>query len=209
MTNSPDHRVNGVKRIRNIGERVHKSGFRGYPGLTNTALKISEYIPKCKIYCEPFAGLGRTAKHAQAEQIILNDKSPYAFDYLTKHFNAQVTNLDFEQCVKLYDGPETVFLLDPPWTYSAYAENEKTFCDRKPKAYYDRILELLSDSKSHWFVCCEHRQNLSGYENYYSIIIQAHMSKNYGFGLAKTKVYSNKPFQRHHQMTLLAQGNEK
>ena len=56
-------------------EGVGIGHIRGYPGLVHTALVISEHIPKCKIYVEPFAGLGRTAKHAQAEQIILNDKS--------------------------------------------------------------------------------------------------------------------------------------
>src|SRR3990167_2464381 len=193
-----DYRIKGVKKLIVLGKRIHKSGFKGYPGLTNTALKIAEYIPKCVVYVEPFAGLGRVAKHIKSKIMVLNDKSEYACKENRNHFpNAFVESRDFEDCIKEWNGKDTFFLIDPPWTYYAYAENDKSFCDRLPKAYYDKILELLRNSPSHWFVCCEHRQNLSGYEKYYSMVIYAHNSKNYGFGLAKTKLYSNRPFTRY------------
>ena len=38
---------------------------KGYPGLDGMASFIAEYIPTCKIYCEPFAGSGTTLKMAK------------------------------------------------------------------------------------------------------------------------------------------------
>ena len=78
-----------------------KKRFGGYPGLALTALQISEYIQPCKIFVEPFAGLGRISRHVHAERYILNDKSEYALNFLKNHFTAEVTNLDFADCIRL------------------------------------------------------------------------------------------------------------
>ena len=73
--------------------------FGGYPGLAFSAFQISEYIPKCKIYVEPFAGLGRTVE-SKHDRVILNDKSDYAVNYLKSHFPfAEITQEDFEECI--------------------------------------------------------------------------------------------------------------
>lgn len=175
---------------------------RGYAGLVHTALAISEYIPKCKIYVEPFAGLGRTAKHAQAEQIILNDKSDYAFNYLSKHFNAQTTNLDFEEMFRLYDSKDTVFLIDPPWSKEEYEKGcrNRAFCDRTPKEYYDKIFEWLPKLKGDWFVCGK-KDNSRLKDKRWNHQLFRSKRKIMG-GNISTLVMSNKPFVRYHQETL-------
>lgn len=193
----------GIKAIKYIGKRVFKSNFRGYPGLTHTARRIAEYIPKCEIYVEPFAGLGRVAKHIKAETKVLNDKSEYAVNYLRKNFpNALIQNRDFERVIYDYKGPNTTFLIDPPWFNEVYNENELSYCDRKPNEYYDKIFELVHDSKSHWFVCCQWKKNLDKYGDFYSIIIHGPTHQKRFGGVPKTKVYSNKPFIRYHQRGL-------
>ena len=73
---------------------------KGYPGLDGTAEFIMPLIPSSKVYVEVFAGMGRTVEVDKHEEIILNDMSDYAFDYLTKRFNATVTQIDFEKCIK-------------------------------------------------------------------------------------------------------------
>lgn len=48
----------------------YANGFvGGYPGLTLTAKRIADYIPYCKLFVEPFAGLGRVSKKVKAEKI--------------------------------------------------------------------------------------------------------------------------------------------
>ena len=124
----------------------------GYAGLQFTASQIAAYIPNCKIYCEPFAGLGRVAKHVTADKYILNDKSEYAFNFLKSHFTAEITNLDFEECIKLHDSENTFFLFDPPWRKPIY-DNDKAFIDRTPKQYFQRLLEIVPNLKADWFIC--------------------------------------------------------
>ena len=176
---------------------------RGYAGLVHTALAISEYIPESKIYCEPFAGLGRTAKHAKAEQVILNDKSDYAFNYLKTHFNAVITNLDFEEMFRLYDGQDTVFLIDPPWSKSEYEKGcrNRAYCDRTPKEYYDKIFEWLPKLKAQWFLCGKKDNNRLKDPNYHHKLFVS-KRKIMGGNIA-TLVMSNKPFTRYHQKELL------
>lgn len=177
--------------------------IRGYPGLVHTSLMISEYITKCKLYVEPFAGLGRTAKHAQAEQIILNDKSEYAFNFLSKHFHAQITNLDFEEIFKLYDSAQTVFLIDPPWSKEEYKNGyrNRAFCDRTPAEYYDKIIQWLPKLKATWFVCDKKDNNRLRNPKYHHKLFQS--KRKIMGGNISTLVMSNKPFVRYHQDILL------
>jgi len=185
-----------------------KGHVRGYPGLVHTALMISEYIPKCQIYVEPFAGLGRTAKHAQAKQVILNDKSKYAFDFLSKNFTAQITHLDFEEMFRVYDGPETVFLIDPPWSKTEYENGcrNRAFCDRTPKEYYDKIFEWLPKLKATWFVCGKKDNSRLKDQKYHHKLFKS--KKKIMGGNISTLVMSNKPFQRYHQTTLQTKVNQ-
>ena len=92
-----------------------------YPGLTYTARQISLFFPKCKTYVECFAGLGRTAKYANCETMVLNDKSEYSNNYCKKKFpNAIVENMDFIETIKKYDSKDTFFLIDPVWRSDFY-----------------------------------------------------------------------------------------
>ena len=175
------------------------AGFGGYPGLKHTAKQISNHIPKCKIYVEPFAGLGRVAEHIKSDKIVLNDKSEYAIDYLTKHFNAKITNLDFEESISQYDSKDTFFLFDPPWHGSTYAINDKTFLDRKTIKYFQRLLEILPKVEGDWFICSSSYRNdfkLLEKTDYYKKIITS--AKNVLFGKkAKTMITSNKPIENY------------
>lgn len=176
----------------------------GYPRLYHNASKIAEYIPKCDMYCEPFAGLGTVAKHVKAEIKILNDKSEYAYQYLRKHFSTEmIRSLDFEHCIKAYDNPNTFFLFDPPWNNSIYGNNSKAYLDRDYREYYKKLFEMIPDLKGDWIMCgtndpwrcvlCEHNE-------YPKMEIT---TKNVIFGKDTTVILiSNKPFVRYNQKEL-------
>jgi len=191
-----------MKKIRDIGKCVFGPGRLdgGYPGLSSTAHQISYYIPKCKIYCEPFAGLGRVAKYVKADQIILNDKSEYAYNFLKSHFIAIVTNLDFEECIKLYDSPDTFFFNDPPWFEKLYDARTKAFCDRKPIEYYQKLLELVKRIRANYPICSDHKEKEIGQmltkSGYPALVIKSR--KKIMGGYAKTKMISNRPFKIQH-----------
>lgn len=181
---------------------------RGYPGLTHTALPISEYIPKCHVYVEPFAGLGRVAKFVDASMKILNDKSDYAFKYLQAHFpKAQVECDDFEFCINFFDGPNTFFLIDPPWSKTEYEEGcrERAFIDRTPKEYYDKIFELLPTLKGNWFVCGNKDNKRLLDQNYHNHLFKS--KKKIMGGNISTLVMSNRPFFRYNQECLTVEKN--
>lgn len=176
---------------------------RGYPGLAHTALMITEYIPKAKIYCEPFAGLGRTAKHVKANLLVLNDKSDYAYSFLKAHFVGLITQLDFEDMFRYYDGPDNVFLIDPPWSKSEYEKGckNRAFCDRTPRQYYDKIFEWLPKLESTWFVCGEKNNSLLKNSSYHKRLFTS--KKKIMGGNISTLVISNRPFKRYHQKELI------
>ena len=126
----------------------------GYPGLTHTAHLIAEYIPKCKIFVEPFAGLGRVHVHVNAEQYVLNDMSDTAIKHLKK-FQARVTQQDFVKCILENDSADTFFFLDPPWRFGIYEHNAGPFIDRKPLDYYEKFFELVPKLKGDWILCSD------------------------------------------------------
>ena len=132
----------------------------GYAGLFHTADKIVRYFPnEIDVYVEPFAGLGRTAKLINPKQMILNDKSDYALNYLRENFpNAIVTNMDYIDCIKQYDSSNTFFLIDPPYRKPIYTENTLPFCDRDPYKYYLELMELLPQIKGNWILCSDHNE---------------------------------------------------
>tara|TARA_R110002020_G_scaffold201824_3_gene404668 strand:+ start:400 stop:1086 length:687 start_codon:yes stop_codon:yes gene_type:complete len=101
-----------------------------YAGLTYTSKQISLFFPKCKIYVECFAGLGRTAKYANCDIMVLNDKSEYSNNYCKKKYpNAIVENMDFINTIKKYDSTDTFFLIDPVWRTDFY-DGSITFTDK-------------------------------------------------------------------------------
>ena len=160
--------------------------------------KIVSYFPKLKTYVEPFAGLARTAEYIKDMDIILNDKSEYSLNYLRDNFkHAQVTEMDFMECILTFDSKDTLFFIDPPWTTSVYKENDLPFCDRKAFQYYDQLLEVLPNIKGVWFLASSlkgsgaTRMRKAGYP------LKEIISDNKPiFGLhAKTLLMSNIPFE--------------
>ena len=121
-----------------------------YPGLSFNGKIISDYFPVSKRYVEPFSGLARTAKYARAPEIILNDMSDYANKICKKkHPSATITHQDFADCIKRWDGPDTFFLIDPPWKLEYYRdENEINKLNGKPvkkssHSIYDGVKRIL------------------------------------------------------------------
>mgnify|MGYP003141822005 CR=1 FL=1 len=103
-----------------VGQQKTIKGM-SYPGLFFTASQIGAHFPKCRIYCEPFSGLARTAKYARCEIMVLNDMGKYANECCKKNFSkAIITHEDFMACIKKWDSKDTFFLIDPPWDNSYY-----------------------------------------------------------------------------------------
>ena len=175
--------------------------FGGYAGLKHTAKQICEYIPKCKLYVEPFAGLGRTAQYVESDRFVLNDKSEYAFEFLTKNFNAEITNLDFDKCMRLYDSKDTFFLFDPPWRFTCYDSHSQAFCDRTPIEYYSKVLKFVKECKGDFIICSavdEHEikkilSQRAKFRGYHSKIVESEKKVIFG-KKARTLIVSNKPF---------------
>jgi len=171
----------------------------GYPGLTSTAFLIAHYIPKCKIYCEPLAGLGRVAKHVEAEKYILNDMSEYAVKHLRSSFpTALVTQEDFAKAIERYDTKETFFFIDPPWGKTDYVNNAKTFCDRGVGDYYSELKIITKKIKGDWIIAGRAeggaRSTLSVYfADSPTKVIQS--PKKINGHRAKVKLVSNNPFK--------------
>ena len=182
----------------------------GYSGLKNTAKQIIEYIPKSKIYVEPFAGLGRTVE-SKHDRVILNDKSDYAVNYLKSHFPyAEVTQEDFEECILKWDSEDTFFLIDPPWRTPIY-DNDKSFIDRTPKKYYQKIMQILPTLKGDWIVCsslAERGLNKILSKSGYPMIDIKGTWLICGKPVT-LKMISNKPFiKKHSLITLTMRSNE-
>ena len=188
--------------------------LKGYPGLTYTSHLVAEFIPKCRRYIEPFAGLGRVAKHVNADFKVLNDKSDFACDYNKKHFTARITKDDFEKCMLAWNFEDSFYFIDPPWRYNIYENNKGPFCDRKPIKYYERIFELLPIIKGDWILCSDKAEQeinkicsrTSKQKGYYTKKIEVNaFRKNKIFGKKiGVLLTSNKPFTRYNQSELEA-----
>lgn len=171
--------------------------YGGYPGLEHTALKISRFIPPCKKYVEPFAGLGRVARHIKADSIILNDMSDYSIAYLKRHFLlAEITKSDYQACIKLNDGIDTFFLIDPPHRTSAYVLNEKTFCDRTDTEYFKELRDMLPLLQGKFILCSDASRTgarIFKHTPFFKIVVES--DGNVVFGKrSKILCISNTPF---------------
>lgn len=59
----------------------------------------------------------------------------------------QIDNLDFRECIRKYDGPDTVFYLDPP-----YLDTECRFAHVMDEKDHKDLLELISKSQGYFVV---------------------------------------------------------
>ncbi len=183
----------------------------GYPGLEYLSDKISDYIPECKYFAEPFAGLGRISKKVKADYYALNDKSNFAYAYLKENFKSPfIYNLDFEEFYYKFNFESTIMFFDPPWSRTDYEKNNRTFCDRGVGEYYTKIFKLLTCAKCHWIVAGRAlggaRSTLSKYARSNYNIILWNNKKSINGHTPKVLLVSNKPFVR--QSTLRGNDNE-
>lgn len=176
---------------------------RGYAGLVNTALAISEYIPKSKLYVEPFAGLGRVAKFIKTDMMVLNDKSDYAFNFLKKHFNGTIIQEDFQEVFRRYNTKDVVWLIDPPWSETEYKDGcrNRAFIDRSVKQYYDDIFDWLPSLLGQWFLCGKKDNKRLLDPKYHNHLFKS--KKKIMGGNISTLVMSNKSFIRCNQESLI------
>lgn len=181
------------------------SGFYGYPGLKNTAKNICMFIPKCKIFVEPFAGLGRISKHVTAEKYILNDLSEFAIQYLEKNFSRnpkmKITSIDYYDCIINNDSEDTLFFIDPPWIDDAYSVNPLPAHTEPNKETYKKLRELLNTIKGNWFVAGKADGPLLKW-GYHHKEIKSDKRSLFGYK-ARTYLVSNKPFKNYVQESLL------
>ena len=164
-----------------------------YPGLFYTSRQIGAYFPQCKIYCEPFSGLGRTVKYARCEKLVLNDISEYANNFCKKKFrNAIITNEDFIDCIKRWDSKDTFFLIDPPWRLDFYDNKETSKINRKTATEYLKELgDILPTIKGSYIVTLESTKKIKSL--YSKLIIYSH-SRLFG-NKPKTMMFSNRPLK--------------
>lgn len=179
----------------------------GYPGLTLTAKRISEYIPHCKLFVEPFAGLGRVSKKVSADKKVVNDMSDFATKHNKKKFPSwTITQEDFIDCILRWDSKDTFFFIDPPWRFMQYdPAHTLAFCDRKVKLYYKQLFELLPKIKGNWMIAGEVHEKESGRLLQNSGYSNHVIKTNYKMlgGRIKVRLCSNKPFRRYHQTSLM------
>ncbi len=189
------------KKLLGVNKRLNPTAFKGYPGLTHTSKEICEYIPNCKIFVEPFAGLGRISKIVKSDNYVLNDLSDYANQYLKKHFkNHVITKMDYLECIKNYDSKNTLFFIDPPWFDEIYDINPLTAFTEPCNDIYRKLKELLPTLKGNWIIAGKVEGILKKWDYHH---LEVKSKKNYLFGhKARTYLVSNTPFIRHHQEVL-------
>lgn len=185
-----------------LGEhkRLNPTSFKGYPGLTHTSKEICEYIPKCVLFVEPFAGLGRISKRVKSERYVLNDLSNFAIEYLKKHFKHEITQLDYLECIKNCDSEDTFFFIDPPWYDEVYDINPLTSYTIPCKEIYSTLKEILPKIKGNWIIAGAVNSYLLKWDYNHKEIKS---KKNYLFGhKARTYLVSNLPFTNYQQTKL-------
>ena len=182
-----------------------------YPGLAMMAKFIGPYIPKSQYYVEPCAGLARTAKYARSGYIVLNDKSKSSNEYCRKKFpTAIIENLDFIECIKKYDGPDTFFLIDPVWRTDFYKgkgirwrkEDKKSihkpFVDRTAKQYLKDLALILPTLKGHYILTlpqhfeCRKSKGKTLFPSPFSKLLR-HPKPLFFKNHPSTRLFSNKP----------------
>ena len=186
-----------------------KQGFGGYPGVKHTAKQIVEYMPLCKVYVEPFAGLGRTAEYISSDTMVLNDRSAHALKLLRKKFpSATVEDRDFMDTIKEYDGNDTFFFFDPPWKTSVYDENNLTFCDRQDVEYYQQLFITCQVLMGNWIIASSVDSKtgdmMRAAQKQFDWYLQEVESKRKVIlgRKARTLLLSNKPFEKHRPFTV-------
>ena len=140
--------------------------------------------------------------------MVLNDKSKVSNIYCKKKFpKAIIENMDFEKTLKKYDGPNTFFLIDPPWRISYYKGDKNLrgmnhrnpnaidggFIDRTALEYMIKIEEILPKLKADWILTLGPGFH-SHFKEYYTTFVKQIKPKMFGY-FPKTWLFSNKPLE--------------
>ncbi len=142
-----------------------KKRWAGYAGNTGISRKLAQLIPKCNLYCEPFAGTAKVwqelnkLKLRKYKSVLLNDRSEFIESWLKKEFmrdkwkqKITVSRNDFATCITDHDEKDTVFLIDPPWSKSLYDQVYSCFDRESVKSYDEELLEILKDVEGKFIV---------------------------------------------------------
>jgi len=139
--------------------------WAGYPGLAGTAKSIAAMIPYTTTYVEPFAGSAKVYQEFTKrgdwnfDRVILNDTSDFVNEWLNREFPAATTPaMDFAKCIKKYDGPYTIFIIDGPWTKSYYNQGFSSFNRDTVKEYDTEIVELCKSIRG-YFIITSRKEN--------------------------------------------------
>ena len=171
-TQRASNEVTAVTIVNRLGQKSmslpridDEKRWAGYPGLAGTAKKIAALIPFTTTYVEPFAGSAKVYQEFikrgdwHYERIILNDTSDFVNEWLNREFpEATTPSMDFAKCIKKYDGPNTIFIIDPPWVKSYYNQGFSSFNRDTVKQYDEELVELCKDLKG-LFIITSRKEN--------------------------------------------------
>ena len=133
-----------------------KKRWAGYPGLAGTARRIAGMVPKCKTFVEPFAGTAKVYQmlpNTRYSKVVLNDMSGFINGWLKEEFpEVTVTQQDFVDCVKRWDAPDTVFVMDAPWNKSYYDQKFSFFNRATVREYNQDIVDLCDTVKGKFII---------------------------------------------------------
>lgn len=139
--------------------------WAGYPSLAGTAKTISKLIPKSRYYVEAFAGTAKVYQELPTTKYlcaVLNDKSNFIYKWLRREFKNNdftfITKLDFINCIKTWDGYNTVFLFDMPW-HKSYYDQTFSYFNRKDVKQYDNDLLKICNKIEGKFIITTRKEN--------------------------------------------------
>jgi site-specific DNA-adenine methylase len=159
-----------------------KKRWAGYAGNTGISRKLARLVPKCDVYCEPFAGTAKVfqelckMKKQKFQRVVLNDKSKFIYKWLIKELKTKkipmlVWNVDFARCIADADIQGTsFFLIDPPWSKSLYDQIFSQFDRESVRKYDEELLDQLKFIQGKFMITSAKNNTImkkSGFYNWY------------------------------------------
>lgn len=101
-----------------------------------------------------FGGMSRNWGHGKATTGAgkIRDKIPLFWQVHQRFEKVQIDNADWRDCIHMYDSPDTLFYLDPP-----YIEADNRACYAHSEINYDDLMGVIRN--------CQGKVALSGYDN--------------------------------------------
>lgn len=142
-----------------MNSRQESEDYLAQPGLTEIQRSARWFI-RNKL---SFGGMGRTFGVARACPLSSRVKRLTAIRSLSQRFDhVTIENLSWEKCLALYDSPDALFFLDPPYldaggtAYDGWSEHELARFCAAVKALQGRWIVTFQD-------CPQIRAQLAGY----------------------------------------------